>query len=79
MLRDILSNTGLQYANAKDTTHKVDSKLESYRANAEKKIDEYRKDTGAKVNSAIDSFDKNVEQGASKSKSWVSGWFGSSK
>jgi len=60
----------------RDTTHKVDAKLENYRAGAEKKIDEYRRETGAKLSSAVDKFDHSVEKGAAQSKSWISGWFG---
>jgi len=63
-------------AKAKDTTHKVDAKLESYRAEGGKKLDEYRRETGDTLNKAVDKFDKSVEKGASQSKSWVSGWFG---
>jgi transcription initiation factor IIF auxiliary subunit len=65
----------VQVAQARDTTHKVDAKLEDYRASAEKKIDTYRKETGSKLTSAVDQFDKSVEKGAAKSKSWLSGWF----
>jgi len=59
----------------KETTSKIDSKLESYRASAEQKIDGARKEIGKDLTAAVDSFDKNVEKGASKSKSWISGWF----
>ena len=59
----------------KETTSKIDSKLESYRATAEQKIDGARKEIGKDLSSAVDSFDKNVEKGAAKSKSWISGWF----
>ncbi|KAH8821116.1 hypothetical protein F5884DRAFT_766675 [Xylogone sp. PMI_703] len=62
--------------------NKVDEATERARAGlaqAESKVDEYgsqiRKDTREKINA----FDKKVEEGASKAKSGVSGWFGSSK
>jgi len=61
---------------AKDSTHKVDAKLEGYRTDAGKKIDEYRRETGDTLNKAVDKFDKSVEKGAAQSKSWISGWFG---
>jgi len=62
-------------AQARDTTHKVDAKLEDYRQSAEKKIGDYRKETGQKLTSAVDKFDQSVEKTAAKSKSWLSGWF----
>jgi hypothetical protein len=64
-----------QVAKAKETTSKIDSKLEGYRASAEQKIDSTRKEVGKDLTAAIDSFDKNVEKGAAKGKSWLSGWF----
>jgi hypothetical protein len=54
----------------------VDQKLEAYRANADKKIDEYTKDTKKSFNSAVNTFDKTVENKASETKSWLGGWFG---
>jgi hypothetical protein len=65
-----------QATSAKDTTNKVDSKLETYRANADKKLDDLRKDTGQKLTSAVDKFDHSVEKGAAQSKSWLGSWFG---
>jgi len=62
-------------AQAKEATSNVDRKLESYRASAEQKIDATRKEVGKDLTKAVDSFDKNVQQGAAKSKSWLSGWF----
>jgi hypothetical protein len=64
-----------QVAKARDATSKIDSKLEGYRASAEQKIDSTRKEVGKDLTAAIDSFDKNVEKGAAKGKSWLSGWF----
>ncbi|KAF2091402.1 hypothetical protein K490DRAFT_31510 [Saccharata proteae CBS 121410] len=61
---------------AKAQTSKVDAKLEAYRANADKKIGEYKAELGKEANQAIDKFDRTVEQKASESKSWVSSWFG---
>jgi hypothetical protein len=65
-----------QLAQAKNTTHKVDQKLEAYRANADKKVDEYTKDTKQNFNKAVNAFDKTVEQKASETKSWFGSWFG---
>jgi hypothetical protein len=65
-----------QIDDAKTTTNKVDAKLEGYRANAEKKLDEYRKEAGKDLTSAVDKFDKTVEQKAAQSKSWIGSWFG---
>lgn len=65
-----------QIDDAKATTNKVDAKLEGYRANAEKKLDEYRKEAGKDLTSAVDKFDKTVEQKAAQSKSWIGSWFG---
>ena len=55
---------------------KVDSKLESYRKDAEKKIDQYSKDARESANSAVNSFDKTVEDKTEKAKGGLSGWFG---
>lgn len=66
-------------ANARDTTSKVDAKLETYRKEAESKIDSARKEAGTELNKAVDSFDKNVTEGASKAKSGISSWFGGGK
>jgi len=63
-------------SSAKDKTHKVDAKLESYRADAGKKLQEVRSETGTQLSKAVDNFDKSVEKGAAQSKSWISGWFG---
>lgn len=64
---------------AKQQRDKVDAKLQGYSSDASKKIEEVGKATGKQINSAIDKFDKSVEKGAEKSKSWVSGWFGGGK
>ena len=58
-----------QLAQAKD-------QAEGYRAGAADKLGEIRKETGAKLSGAVDKFDRSVEEGAAKSKSWISGWFG---
>jgi hypothetical protein len=58
-----------QYAQAKD-------QADGYRAGAADKLGEIRKETGAKLSGAVDKLDKTVEEGAAKSKSWISGWFG---
>lgn len=47
---------------ARDGTHKVDQKLEDYRARAEKGLDQSIKQTGAELNKAVDAFDKNVTE-----------------
>lgn len=49
-------------AQARDGTHKVDQKLEEYRARAEKGLDTTIKQTGTELNKAVDAFDKNVQQ-----------------
>jgi hypothetical protein len=41
-------------------------------ANAESKLEQYRKDAGKKIDAA----DRKVEEGAAKAKSGVSSWFG---
>ena len=74
---DYISNERvLQIGDAKATANKVDAKLEGYRTNAEKKLDEYRKEAGKDLTSAVDKFDKTVEQKAAQSKSWIGSWFG---
>jgi hypothetical protein len=45
---------------ARNKTHKVDQKLEEYRQNAEKNIDQSLKKTSTELNKAVDSFDKTV-------------------
>lgn len=55
---------------------KVDSKLEAYRNQAEKGLDQNLAEARKGANSAIDSFDKNVSEGASKAKSGINSWFG---
>lgn len=44
-------------------------------ANAENKLDQYRKD----ANQKIDATDRKIEEGAAKAKSGISSWFGGSK
>jgi len=61
---------------AKATTHKVDAKLESYRANAEKKFEDTRKETGKTLSNAVDTFDKTVEKKAGETKGWFGGLWG---
>jgi hypothetical protein len=61
--------TRSQLAHAKDSA-------EGYRAGAADKLGELRKETGQKLSGAVDKFDAEVEKGAAKSKSWISGWFG---
>ncbi|EON68556.1 hypothetical protein W97_07814 [Coniosporium apollinis CBS 100218] len=61
---------------AKAETHKLDAKLENYRATAEKKIDEYTKEAGKELHTAVDTFDKKVTETAAKSKGYFSSWFG---
>ncbi|KAF1812278.1 hypothetical protein P152DRAFT_458666 [Eremomyces bilateralis CBS 781.70] len=63
-------------ANARDQTSKVDHKLEDYRQGAENKINTARRESETKLMGAVDKFDHKVEEGASKSKSWLGGWFG---
>ncbi|KAF2738677.1 hypothetical protein EJ04DRAFT_573536 [Polyplosphaeria fusca] len=61
---------------AKAEANKADAKFDQYRADAAKKFEESRQETGNKLNSAVDTFDKNVAEGANKSKSWIGSWFG---
>ena len=58
---------------------KVDSKLEAYRNQAERGLDQNLAEARKGANSAIDSFDRNVSEGASKAKSGINSWFGGSK
>ncbi|KAI9817034.1 MAG: hypothetical protein M1832_004751 [Thelocarpon impressellum] len=53
------------------TVHDAKAKLTETEAKAE----QYRRETGKELGSKIDQFDKKVEEGASKAKSGVSGWF----
>ncbi|KAI4746214.1 hypothetical protein E4T50_03428 [Aureobasidium sp. EXF-12298] len=72
---------------ARDKTREFDAKFESYRADAEKNIDQYRKEANKEFNSAVDTFDKKVgdaaanakatvEVKAEQAKSGFSSWFG---
>jgi len=54
----------------------LDAQAQAYAAQTEKKVQEFSRDAGKNVNQAINDFDKNVEQGAAKSKSWLGGLFG---
>ncbi|KAI9657672.1 MAG: hypothetical protein M1821_002848 [Bathelium mastoideum] len=63
-------------SSTKQELSKVDSKLDSYRKDAEKKIDQYSKDARESASSAVNAFDKTVEDKAAKAKSGLSGWFG---
>ncbi|KAK4965196.1 hypothetical protein LTR66_012190 [Elasticomyces elasticus] len=63
-------------AQAKETTSKVDAKLEAYRNTAEKNIDQYSKEAKKDFNQAVDKFDKTVEEKAAQAKSGLSSWFG---
>ncbi|KAK5131702.1 hypothetical protein LTR08_000756 [Meristemomyces frigidus] len=64
---------------AKQGVSKIDTKLESYRQEAEKTIEQKAHDAQVNAKHAVDSFDKNVTEAASKAKSSASGWFGGSK
>lgn len=64
-----------QIADAKATTSKIDSKLEAYRAQADKKIGDVSHQTAKDLHSAVDKFDKTVGEKAAQSKGWLSGWF----
>ncbi|KAI6903618.1 hypothetical protein KC318_g16933, partial [Hortaea werneckii] len=61
---------------AKQGMSKVDSKLEAYRNQAEKGLDQNLAEARKGANNAIDSFDKNVSEGANKAKSGINSWFG---
>lgn len=47
---------------AKDATSKVDAKLETYRKDAEQKIEGARKTTGDELMKGVEKFDKSVEE-----------------
>jgi len=66
-------------ADAKAQANKADAKIQEFSSDAQKKLEQARKDTGATLNSAVDKFDKNVTEGAAKSKSWIGGMFGGSE
>ncbi|KAH9822794.1 hypothetical protein Tdes44962_MAKER04627 [Teratosphaeria destructans] len=66
-------------ADAKSGLSKVDAKLETYRKDAEKSIEQSAHEAKIQANAAIDKFDKSVTEGASKAKSGISSWFGGSK
>ncbi|KAK5017344.1 hypothetical protein LTR39_001597, partial [Cryomyces antarcticus] len=66
-------------ATVKDTTSKVDAKLEAYRNSAEMKIEEYKREAEKDLHNAVDTFDKTVEEKAAKAKSGLSSWFGGGK
>ncbi|KAK5070687.1 hypothetical protein LTR16_009324, partial [Cryomyces antarcticus] len=59
-------------ATVKDTTSKVDAKLEAYRNSAEMKIEEYKREAEKDLHNAVDTFDKTVEEKAAKAKSGLS-------
>ncbi|ORY10812.1 hypothetical protein BCR34DRAFT_485075 [Clohesyomyces aquaticus] len=63
-------------ASAKDTTNKIDAKLDGYRRDAEKKIDQTRQETGKNLSNAVDKFDATVTDKAAKTQSWLGSWFG---
>lgn len=44
-------------------------------SDAEIKAEQYAKDTSQQLKSKVDKFDQKVEEGASKAKSGLSGWF----
>ncbi|KAF2768560.1 hypothetical protein EJ03DRAFT_375244 [Teratosphaeria nubilosa] len=66
-------------ADAKSGLSKVDAKLDTYRKDAEKSIEQSAHEAKIQANAAIDKFDKSVTEGASKAKSGISSWFGGSK
>lgn len=45
-------------------------------ANAESKLEQYRKDASREAMKKIDAADRKVEESASKAKSGISSWFG---
>ncbi|KAF1981328.1 hypothetical protein K402DRAFT_342639 [Aulographum hederae CBS 113979] len=63
-------------AQAKAKTQEVDATAARYQKDAGKILEQYKKETGKDVTAAIDKFDKTVEEGAAKSKSWAGSWFG---
>lgn len=72
-----------QIGSIKSQTNQADAKLEAYRKDAEKNIDQYKNKAANEAHNAIDKFDKSVEQGAAKlqqsaqqAKGGLSSWFG---
>ncbi|KAF2114358.1 hypothetical protein BDV96DRAFT_647066 [Lophiotrema nucula] len=61
---------------AKTEAQRAEAKLEQARLDASKKFEETRQETGKQLQGAVDKFDKKVTEGASKSQSWIGGWFG---
>lgn len=68
--------TSNQADDAKAEASKAGQKLDAYRNDAAKKLDDARKTTGQELTTAVDKFDQSVSEGAAKSKSWVGSWFG---
>ncbi|KZF19041.1 hypothetical protein L228DRAFT_264156 [Xylona heveae TC161] len=58
------------------TVDDAKSRIDQANKDASSKFNEYRKEAGTQLNSAVDTFDKKVEEGTSKAKSGISGWFG---
>lgn len=61
---------------AKAEAERAEQKFEAYRKDAAQKLEESRQEAGKNLNQAVDKFDKTVTEGATKSKSWISSWFG---
>lgn len=68
--------TDNQAADARSRAQQAEEELKKYGTDAQKKLEQARKDTGSSLSSAVDKFDKNVSEGASKSKSWIGSWIG---
>ena len=51
--------------------------MDKQASRAKSNAEAYAKETKAETLKAVDKFDKKVEEGAAKTKSGVSGWFGS--
>lgn len=74
--RDYVAYTPSQARDARAQADKADAKFGEYTAEARKKLDGARKETGDALTGAVDKFDKNVSEGAAKTKSTLGSWFG---
>lgn len=74
-----------QVSSVKSKANELDSTVNKYTADAEKRFESARKEAGKDMNNAIDKFDKSVESGAAQfsnkvsetaEKAKSSSWFG---
>lgn len=64
-----------QTQQAKDATHRADSKIQAYAADASQKLGEAKKDASKNMMAGVDKFDATVEKKAAETKGWLGGWF----